>query len=608
MEIIKQCDYCSIGPELRLENSKIKKSFLGGLLSIIIGLLIVFLTIYLGIDIIYKENPNILVIEENIKEPIFYEFNSSNFFIGYRFAYKDISTVPDFDTYFDIKFYSYYQDNSDVTNVTVQFNKTKCSEYKNYYNELLERQVNSFNCPSDFDIKNLTLGGTESNLNSSRLWFEVYPCNNETKIEKTCKSNREREQLLEEGLYFVLLYRDYLINMKNSSHPISYFHVPLIIPLSNTFAKEMSINYKNILIKTDIGFMLEDLRLDTTIKFNQEKVEYLDNSKKNLPFLMMKIGVNTERLVYERKYLKVQELAASVGGLAKFLMVCATVLIYKINNKQINLTIMNELFDFAQENLIQPSVTKSQIHFQRPKSKNEMNKENVNQINILNNVSILSEHNNLSKNKIIGKKDSKIENLNLALADNSNINEKIFKNFDEKDAHRENKELAEMKNKEKDKNRTIIKMELHGRKKNSKLNYSFLQELSILICFCPKLQSNSVRLKEIQYNKCIEEVRQNMNMNYIVRRLNEIDFLKAILFSKEQILSFGYFHKPFVNFLNKEQKSDKGLINEIHQSLKLPEEKQLDILNLYYMELHQNNQEISQKDLKIMNLLDLEFS
>ena len=34
--------------------------------------------------------------------------------------------------------------------------------YKNYYNELLDRQVNSFNCPSDFDIKNLTLGGTLS--------------------------------------------------------------------------------------------------------------------------------------------------------------------------------------------------------------------------------------------------------------------------------------------------------------------------------------------------------------------------------------------------------------------------------------------------------------
>ena len=601
-----ECDYVSLGPELRLNNSKTKKSYLGAILSVFIALLVLALTVYLGKDIFLRESPNLLTIEENLSSPIYYYFNATNYIFGWKLTDPFIGLIPDVDSYFDILVTNEIFDSIGGKATEHLYNNvydgTRCSAFSKYYIDIPPRQLNSFFCPANFNTTTLVMGGSFSSDYLGRIYAEVKPCTNDVDKNKKCKSKEERDKLLSNGVYFVALYRDYLMNSKNATNPIGHYQLPLIVPISNVFTKDITFNYRNLLVKTDIGFLLQDLREDISLKYDSMSVEYVDNSKGNLPFLTMRVQISNERLTYERKYLKVQELAASVGGMAKFLMIVATILCYRLNNKQINLTIMNELFDFVhgEGNDDQGANSINDI-FGEKKSKIFLKKSKRRNSGIEVNPSMVSEA-HISKFKISGKEETggnRVETLgNLKLLDSKVAqNEKIFKNFDGDNAPR---------NDVKENNKTILKLNLTGRRKNSKLNYSFCQDILAIFCVCSKFQTSSLRNKDAQYFKCIDEVRENMNLNFMVRKLNEIDFIKAILFNKEQILSFNYFHKPLVD-LRKNKIDDCNLISDIHQTQKLSEDKHLDMLNNYFEEVS-NGREIKIEDKKIMGLLDIEFN
>ena len=131
------------------------------------------------------------------------------------------------------------------------------------------------------------------------------------------------------------------------------------------------------------------------------------------------------------------------------------------------------------------------------------------------------------------------------------VKEKEAIKFEDKSRSSNTKKLSELK----EKNKTLLNQIILGNRNLSelRLRYSFCQEMVYLICCHRSCYRKDVKLKEVQYEKCIEHVREQMNFNVIIRKLHEIDYLKAILFNKEQIISFLYFHRPMIDFKNKNQ-------------------------------------------------------
>lgn len=116
------------------------------------------------------------------------------------------------------------------------------------------------------------------------------------------------------------------------------------------------------------------------------------------------------------------------------------------------------------------------------------------------------------------------------------------------------------------------------------------------VCFTRKSKQ-----KNLQYEMCKEQVKKQLNFDEIVKKFNELEFMKAILLNKEQIISFDYFEKSLVS-IEKEITIDNRLMTELHQMQMLGEDKHLEILSSYFDSLTQET--MTPIDDKIKKLLD----
>lgn len=586
--LIKYCDFCSIGPELRINNSRTLKSVVGGLVSMIILLVVIFLVFYLGRDIIYKEKPSLLTIDRSLDTPIYKELNNTNFIIGLKVVDYDISTFPNPESYFDITFANVKTFANPDLNSSVPWNWTQidlgyvpCNHYKNYAekDKVLVGPLNSFSCPKNFDI---FFGGQHSDSLYGEIYVKLDICKNTTVNPHKCATESEIENVISEGAYLVIYYRDYVVNPKDASFPISFFQQPLIIPISSVFHKEYKFYYKNLQVVSDFGFLFEDLVQIDSMKVNNNDVEYKENFEKTLSYAEVTISLLNQATIYERKYLKIQELAANVGGMVKFLMIISTLVLWNLNNKQISVSLMNQMYDFSQQN--------------------EMDNFNE-KLNVIDSSAGIVYGNQAEPSRLN-------PNLKPSLTSKFRILGQSISSI--KDSTKQDmisRPKLSLEGKfhiiyylgETDKKKTIAPILIKGRRKNSKLTYSPLEEM--MDVFCPKTycKSRSYKMKDCQYNLCKEQIKVQLNFDCIVKKLNEIEFLKAVLLNKEQIISFDYFEKSLVSS-SKDSPVDNRLMTDIHQTLGLGEDKHLEMLSYYFESL---TPDISSSiDEKIKKLLD----
>lgn len=124
-----------------------------------------------------------------------------------------------------------------------------------------------------------------------------------------------------------------------------------------------------------------------------------------------------------------------------------------------------------------------------------------------------------------------------------------------------------------------------------------------IFCRFDKCKSKRHLYKDHQYESCVNEVNNYTNLNYIVKKIKELDYVKAVIFNREQTLSFDFFHKPMIAEKNK--KINK-IINQIHyDQFDMPNEEKLEHIKTYYKNLHPDR--IDNYDNKILELIDMDF-
>lgn len=144
---------------------------------------------------------------------------------------------------------------------------------------------------------------------------------------------------------------------------------------------------------------------------------------------------------------------------------------------------------------------------------------------------------------------------------------------------------------------------LKGKAKNLKLNYGICDDFLEVICPFRVCFSKATRLKNLQYDRCKDQVKKQLNFDYIVKRLNELEFLKVVMLNKEQVVSFDYFEKPLVCYKKDGTTTvDNRLMTEIHQVLQIGEAKHTEMLCNYFNSMSPDA--ITEIDFKIRRLLN----
>ena len=202
------------------------------------------------------------------------------------------------DNSFSIKEFDLEKCNKD------HFNKTSL-ETQNYF---FKFNLSNYLCIPK-NLKNLTIQGAfdQNIFQAIKIFFKI--CDNKT--DSNCKELDYIKEKVNRG--FVAIYmNDQTLNPGDYDRVKKYSPRQIFTNFVLNSQKEIDVFYKNNYIKTDDGFLMENeqeekiVNYDSTVEFNF--------MQENQEFVMFYLRLAQKKIMYKRKYAKVQNLIAQVGG------------------------------------------------------------------------------------------------------------------------------------------------------------------------------------------------------------------------------------------------------------------------------------------------------
>ena len=529
---IKNFDYLAPSQVLYIKGHKSFQTYIGAILSLLVFGLVFALGIYFFYKLISRENLYISIQEES--HQINFTFNFSNSLFAFKIN-SDIelneNEIVFIVTYNELDLY-----NIKKKKLNLEIEKCKEEKIDKSIKEIDKiKNISSFYClvPSEnAQIKTILKKGIDSFLN-----IEIYLCDNEKN--SSCKSNEEIINKLKGHLMeFYFITQTYYVNNYNYKNPLLKSYEEEKIKLNLETITNITYFYEQLSYYSDNGIIFEEKKKYKGFIFptkTRYSINIRNNFKNPLGSFLFYINRN-QRQRYERKYQKLQEICAYIGGILSFLNFIGSFIVSAYNEQFFFYYIINWIFNDRKESIkgnIFHSALFPENYYKQSFNKNSNSSQIIfkqgnygNQMIKLNRTPQQSKKNNIH---IIKKNiDDNLGNLNKSNLNPSNIN-------------------FSYNNKVNNKISNTYITQFHHKKIKSMLNIPKLKLFDLLctVCFIdnPKAQF---------LNNCQELVFNTLSCEDIIK--NSINFEKIIQIcdfnEKEEYLSF--FPIQLQDYINKD--------------------------------------------------------
>ena len=336
-----------------------KRTIIGGILTLFIGLCTICFLLYFGQDLFMRLNPNITIsiINESLYEYI--DLKKENILFAFRLEDFDGHYINELNKlYFKIDYYSSIPDEkgkyrSKINHEYLLYHICNESDFKH---ENLSEYYGTLYCP---DLGGKKFGGYWDNPYIYYFEFQIFFCENGNNysINNKCTSLNDLRKLLDKNIYFSLYYPVVQFN------PLSY-NQPLKIKYKNYYSE---LNYKSqkndefILKKTilndDKGWLFNNIKnislwgIDktfSTYKFYTEDDLIIENCSSKI--YSLSIYNTIENNYYTRTYTKFQNVIAIVGTLINLILKICIFFTHAIGESLRKLELLNNYFEFEENN------------------------------------------------------------------------------------------------------------------------------------------------------------------------------------------------------------------------------------------------------------------
>ncbi|CAK56767.1 unnamed protein product (macronuclear) [Paramecium tetraurelia] len=544
LKSLKKVDIFSQPVQLLIKSEEGHKTLFGACLTL--GLISFFL--YLLVINLYtlgqRDNPTSLTTEVYHAQPEYYKFNEQNFTL--TFAIQS----PDYATYIDESVY--VVEAQITTKKTKTVDSQKIDEWTSQELPLtsctpeLIRQVelqeyfSHLNLPTNYcidwnRINELILEGTFDSQSYSFIQLQFKMCNKQTKKTKECKSRDEIKQLLEQN-YFSLQMSSYVVDVKNEEEPFKPKGEDIFTTISSKIFKEISFYMQPITVFTDLGLITEDNEIHKTLRYKRH-TEMIDLNQSDL---IMNVVIRLDQIEqqYYRSYTKIQFILSQMGGLWQVFFTIAFLIQKPINMLSYYVRILNSLFEFEQEK-------KKTTITQREDDRNQ----EAPQQELMTRKQLQSTREGL----FVENKKKAFQRLQ-----SIKIKKKQMEVIDSLVVDPQSKEEAKLE---------LTKAISFSIKKyfqsiSKKLKMKWTDYLYFISCFV-----NSKNYKSLQIEYSVKKIIKQMDILYIMKKLQEIDKLKMILLTESQIKVFDYLQKPTIPL---DPNSKQFSINQHYYSILKP--------------------------------------
>jgi hypothetical protein len=326
----KKIDLLGQKPKFLIEGKEKFTTMISGSLSLLIYILAALACFFFGRELYLKRDPIVIVSNSFDHSPRDFNLTKEKFtfFIGIQ---NSESSYQIDERIFSVNFISrkFIKKTDEKGNVdydmNMKMNKMEtCNltkHFNNFQHLFKDQELNKLYCLDNDAIKDLSLKGTWGDPVFELFQIQVTTCKNSTEDNNTnniknpiCASKAEIDEKLKGG-FFVVNYVDSIFEPKNYTHPQIYVRRNFYTSMSNKFFKELSFYMKNIDYLTESGFILDQQTNDFFLQLDYS-YEIYDFRESN-EFFFCNFRLSYNRDIYYRKYLKIQDVIAQVGGFLK---------------------------------------------------------------------------------------------------------------------------------------------------------------------------------------------------------------------------------------------------------------------------------------------------
>jgi hypothetical protein len=355
-DIFSSLDFISPQPSFKIKKGNRLKNALSGIFSLIAFLLILSITIY-SIHQMFTRSTSTVILNTIPDSHQKQNLSELPFMIGLINNLGQI--IQDDESVYVIKSEVWQIYNNNTNPMMQQMVKRasiileKCDinkhfgEYKKYFQKT--PYINYHYC-TDPNKNNMTIFRPFS-TNSNFIIHAIGTCNNKTSNGKICKDQKTIETILS-NIFISHVYLEFSIDHKNISYPGSLSLRSDLLPASSSLFTRYWYSYKNIEYLSDLGYIFEDNYVKKYFQVSRpsQTVSLItQNTILTGTFINIFLSMDHEYHRYQRSFMKLQNLVASVGGIIKGVWILFQTLLYFFNLDNYYHELIQSLFIISKE-------------------------------------------------------------------------------------------------------------------------------------------------------------------------------------------------------------------------------------------------------------------
>ena len=322
--LFKKLDLFPYNPQLSVENEDMgHKTKLGASLTVLLGILTVLAVYAFGNEIFYKKNPTSVQSEYFMETPMLSE---KELFLTFSIGKSGGIAIPNLDKILTMKWgYIDVNPNSELKDPINYdfFPVNRCVDSNSYFkdtenNKNLQNfliQSNEEHYCMDDQLTNYKIRGEYGSSNFLSLDLRFFKCENTTENGNRCATDDEIYKEFED-MFIFFYFSNIIINPLSLNDPIQDTYSSFVTPLSLTLITQNTIKFQLVEFESDEAFLLENPKTANSFAFNQKVTDYKISETNQFYRGLISLSNHNKRIT--RSYIKIQKVAADVGGTISF--------------------------------------------------------------------------------------------------------------------------------------------------------------------------------------------------------------------------------------------------------------------------------------------------
>ena len=328
---------------------------LGMLLSLLINFASICLSVTLILQLIFHSQPNVNYAKFTTSMSSNMTLNTKELLFTIAIRDKNYNLINDPSYGYILPTYERtFTVNGEFNIEIINLDFINCSNVYPLFEELgVSDNFNSiglinYNCYNFSEP--IIIGGKYGTNFYANLDFYVKKCINSSDSNITCKSEEEINDLIQNG-WLQITYVSSYVDFNNYSHPIQYVTEDAYINLDVSMNKQLYIYFSLLEIYSENNIIFANQKKEKSSKHDNTIVDIISVLDDGIiTSVMVCPSFNIDK--YYRRYIKIQEIGASIGGLYSGLTMIAIILSNYHKFKFTEMKIINELFAFGSEKII----------------------------------------------------------------------------------------------------------------------------------------------------------------------------------------------------------------------------------------------------------------